>query len=194
MTSDKCSICNEKNTKKSWLVIRFLNTNNTELVDVAITISFSQCPKCSNQFLKVFAVREKLDDDKLRQNLHNLTLLKKIENKTFAGARETHRVQLMSSSNGFSIALLAEGGCLIVHEFKVSYFYCEKASIGGVPLPRTASPASGNRTVNSSCFENSVPSGRRVFGLCSNYGEWNVVTACLCKKGFTFGSKRCHSM
>ena len=100
----------------------------------------------------------------------------------------------MSSSNGFSIALLAEGACLIVHEFKVSYFYCEKASIGGVPLPRTASPASGNRTVNSSCFENSVPSGRRVFGLCSNYGEWNVVTACLCKKGFTFGSKRCHSM
>lgn len=197
-TSEKCTICNEENTKKSWFITRFiLNTYNTELLNVAITVSFTQCFKCSNQFLKVYAIREKLpknmDYDKIRQKLRTLTLLKKIENKTAAGTEEIHRVQVMSRSSGFSIALLVEGACLIVNKFKVSYFYCEKASIEGVDLPRTVSPASGNRRVNSNCFENSVPSGKQVFGLCSNDGEWNVVTPCLCKKGFTFGSKRCHS-
>ena len=192
-----CFVCNQGNTKQSWFVSKLFKTNNAELVHVNITMSFSMCPRCLKQSLKVFvhkAIPKNVDENEVIKELNKLPLLKEIKNKTEPEIKETYNIQFVPTSKVFSIVLLGEGACLVVDKFKVNYFYCEKASIKGVTLPRTVSPASGNRTVNSSCFNNTVFTNERVFGLCSSDGKWKSVTPCLCKIGFSFGSKGCFGM
>ena len=194
-----CYVCNQENTKQSWFVSKLFKTNNAELVHVNVTMSFSTCPQCFGHSLKVLvihkAIAKNMDDKKVIEELNRLPLSKEIQNKTKPGIKKTYYVQFLPTSKVFSIVLLAEGACLVVNKFKLSYSFCEKASIKGVTLPRTVSPASGIRTVNSSCFNNTIPPhGGSVFGLCSSDGKWKSVTPCLCKKGFTFGSKGCVSM
>ena len=194
-----CFVCNQENTKQSWFVSKSFNTNNAELVHVKITTSFPKCPQCLGQSLKVFvvhkAVPKNMDDKKVIEELNKLPLLKEIQNKTKPNITKTYHVQFRPTSKVFSIVLLGEGACLVVDKFKLSYFYCEKASIKGVALPKSVSPASGNRTVNSNCFNNTIPPREgAVFGLCSSDGKWKFVTPCFCKKGSTFGSKGCVGM
>ena len=162
-------------------------------------MSFSNCPRCLKQSLKVLVVHKAIPknmiDKKVIEELNRLPLLKEIQNKTKPGITKTYNVQFLPTSKVFSIVLLAEGACLIVQKFKLSYFYCEKASIKGATVLKTVSPASGNRTVNSSCFNNTIPPHEGpVFGLCGSDGKWKFVTPCYCKKGFTFGSKGCVGM
>ena len=160
-------------------------------------MSFTQCEQCPKQHLKVLAAHEKLpmhmDSEIKKQKLDSLTVLKEIKNEK-SGTKKTHHIQVASRSDGVSIVLLAEGACLIVHEFKVTSFVCEEASIDGVRLPRTVTPASENRIVNASCVKDTAPSGSRVIGLCGSDGEWKYVTPCFCEEGYTFGSKGCESM
>ena len=194
-----CFVCNQENTKQSWFVSKLFQTNNAELVHVNITMSFSKCPLCLGQSLKVLVVHKAIPknmvDKKVIEELNRLPLLKEIQNKTKPGITKTYNVQFLPTSKVFSIVLLAEGACLAVDKFKVSYLFCEKASIKGVTLLKTVSPASGNRAVNSSCFNNTIPSREGpVFGLCSSDGKWKFVTPCFCKNGSTFGSKGCVGM
>ena len=194
-----CFVCNQENTKQSWFISKLFQTNNAELVHVNITMSFSKCPLCLNQSLKVYVVHKAMPKDmnskKVLQELNLLPLLKQIKNETKPGVTKTYPVQFLPTSKVFSIVLLLEGGCLVVNMLKLSYFYCEKDSIKGVTLPKTVSPASGVRTVNSSCFNNTIPAREGpVFGLCSSDGKWKYVTPCFCKKGSTFGSKGCVGM
>ena len=182
-----CSVCNAVNTKQSWFVSKLFKTNNAELVHVNITMRFSNCPGCLNQSLKVFVVHEAI----FKNGVEELTK----QNKTKPGTTKTYHVQFLPTSKVFSVVLLAEGTCLIVENFNLSYFYCEKASIKGIALPKSVSPASGNRTVNSNCFNNTIPLREgAVFGLCSSDGKWKFVTPCFCKNGSTFGSKECVGM
>ena len=161
-------------------------------------MSFSKCPLCLGQRLKVLVVHKVpnyMNNKKVIEELSRLPVLKEMQNKTTPGITKTYHVQFLPTSKVFSIVLLAEGACLVVNKFKLSYFYCEKASFTAVTLPKTVSPASGNRTVNSSCFNNTIRSGEgSVFGLCGSDGKWKFVTPCYCKKGFTFGSKECVGM
>ena len=194
-----CFVCNQENVKQSWFVSRLFNTNNAELVKVNITMSFSKCPLCLGQSLKVLvvhkAIPKNMDDKKVIEELNRLSLLKEIQNKTKPGMMKTYHVQFLPTSKVFTIVLLAEGACVVVNKFQLSYLFCDKASIKGVTLPKTVSPASGNRTVNSSCFNNTIPPRESpVFGLCSSDGKWKFVTPCFCKKGFTFGIKGCDGM
>ena len=194
-----CVICNRENTKRSWFVSKWFKINNAELVHVNITMGFFKCPLCLGQSLKVFvfhkSIPKNMDDKKVIEEMNKLALLKEIQNKTKPGITKTYHVQFIPTSKVFSIVLLAEGACLGVQKFKLSYSYCEKASIKGVILLRTVSPASGNRTVNSSCFKNTIPPREgAVFGLCSSDGKWKFVTPCFCKNGSTFGSKGCVGM
>ena len=177
----------------------FKKHSTSQLIHVDVTLSASLCPKCQNQYVKLYAVYEDLvniaTNDKLINKVKDLPLIKKIVPKK-EKEPENHHVQFQPKDGykGLSLVFRAEGGCLVIYNITMMSFYCEKATKKAVSLPRTNSPGINAIRVNASCAKDTASEGEAVYGMCSSNGTWHVEHPCSCKKGYDLGNSGCQSM
>jgi hypothetical protein len=140
------------------------------------------CDNCKNQDIKVYILYK---SSYLLENLKNLPLLTILDNKRDS-TEKFHEFHFEPKASIFSIVFLSSGSCTVIRDIRMDYFVCEKNTRSLMNLPRTVAPAIKQRRVNSNCSDNAVSAdGTQGFGLCSSKGVWEIISPCMCKKGYT---------
>ena len=147
----------------------------------------SDCSDCKNQDIKVSVVYKKpsVDPSEAVAMLKNLKLLTTLQN-TMDITEETHDFLVEPDSPTFFLVFLSAGSCTQIKYIDVFYLVCERNTSSGIDLPQTDAPAHGFQRVNVSCPVNTLnPGNDQAYGLCSSEGKWDIISPCMCKKGYT---------
>ena len=162
-------------------------------IHVNVEMHRTGCPGCRNQGIKVYILYQPLPKqaDQIQEAVRILENQKSVatlqNNQDNTG--KTHRFHSEPKSRQFSIVFLSAGSCTLIKDISIYYFFCEKNTSTGVNLPKTDAPASGSRRVNVSCPENTLnPGNDQAYGLCSSEGKWDIISPCMCKKGYTLNT------
>ncbi|XP_046862211.1 uncharacterized protein LOC124455593 [Xenia sp. Carnegie-2017] len=187
-----CSICNSRDSAKSFLVSKSISTNGFDFLQVDIEMKTAECAVCKNQAIQVFIMNRSLSGNQRReayQILDNLTLIKNFPNKETNRQKIEHFKYEAKGKKNLSIVLLSAGSCTTINKITISYFVCEKNTSTLLHLPRTVAPSNGTLRVNLSCPSNALSlGGEQPYGLCSSKGKWTKLSQCICKKGYTLNS------
>ena len=188
----ECRICNAHDAAPSWLVTKSITAADSKRIHLSVTMLRSECDECRNQDIKVYILHEVLETDpsKAVRVLKKLPLLVNLSNeKNLTGS---HDFYFEPKAPKFSIVFLSAGSCTRIRDITVSYFICEKNTSSLANLPETVAPASGLQRVNVSCPEkprSASADGVKGYGLCSSEGVWQIVSPCMCQKGYTLNIK-----
>ena len=188
----ECRICNPKDAAPSWLVTKLIPAADSKRIHVSVTMFRSECDECRNQDIKVYILHKVLatDQSEAARILKRLPMVVNLSNKK--NLAETHYFYFEPKASTFSLVFRSAGSCTQIRNITVSYFICEKNTSSWANLPQTVAPASGLQRVNISCPEkprSASADGIEGYGLCSSEGVWQMLSPCMCKKGYTLNIK-----
>ena len=124
------------------------------------------------------------------KTLKPLTTLKNEKDLT----EKIHNFAFEPKSDTFSILFVSAGSCTQIKDIDVYSYVCDNNTSSGVNLPETIAPANGFQRVNVSCSASTLNLGNdEAYGLCSSKGEWDIISPCMCKEGYTLriGAEGC---
>ncbi len=153
----------------------------------------SECDDCHNQDIRVYVLYKTLPRPPAQIQeavniLKNLKLVATLKNEKDL-TEKNHLFHFEPKGKKFSMVFLSAGSCTVIKQISVYSFFCEKNTSSGVNLPKTDAPASGSRRVNVSCPKNTLnPGNDQAYGLCSSEGKWDIISPCMCKKGYTLNT------
>ena len=190
-----CSICNPQDAKESWLVTKPIPVNGQKSIHVDVTMFRSGCKSCQNQDIRVYISHQMVSADwkiafMFLKTLKPLTTLKNEKDLT----EKIHNFAFEPKSDTFSILFVSAGSCTQIKDIDVYSYVCDNNTSSGVNLPETIAPANGFQRVNVSCSASTLNLGNdEAYGLCSSKGEWDIISPCMCKEGYTLriGAEGC---
>lgn len=185
-----CSICNHKDSAKSWLVLKALPNNGYNVIHVSMKMKVWDCNVCKDQSIKAFIVHASVvKNSQPYKLLEDLPLVKNFPNKEQNVVNTADFKYALKGRKQFAVVLLSAGSCTEIERITISYYVCEKNTSTAMVLPRTIAPENGHQQVNTSCSPNTInPGNKQPYGLCSSEGEWTIVSQCMCKEGYTLDS------
>ena len=94
----------------------------------------------------------------------------------------TAHIDLTSEESGFYLAFVDLGTCITIYHVLVSYNICPAGIEDLVFLPETLAPTA---ELSGQCIDNSsTADGADPVIRCSNEGEWELESGCLCNPGY----------
>ena len=118
-----------------------------------------------------------------------------VSNDTMTSQNQTREVDFSTDAEGFYIAIMDEGTCIVLQRLVVFYNVCPGGPGDLVMRPETIAPPIGHNSqpleVTAQCVEGASPIGGGEVRLnCNQGGEWTIISGsgCSCDLGFNMST------